>query len=77
MPENEIKIGLALGGGGAKGPAHIGVLKVFEKWDLPCSEIGEVTQDGMLRFYMHGILEAGRKNDREGKANDSSKDGTE
>ncbi|MBC7902920.1 MAG: phosphoribosylformylglycinamidine synthase subunit PurL [Gemmatimonadaceae bacterium] len=34
------------------------VLQVFEKWDLPCSEIGEVTGDGMLRFYMHGELEA-------------------
>jgi phosphoribosylformylglycinamidine synthase subunit PurL len=34
------------------------VIKVFEKWDLPCSEIGEVTGDGMLRFYMHGELEA-------------------
>ena len=34
------------------------VLDVFEKWDLPCSEIGEVTGDGMLRFYMHGQLEA-------------------
>ncbi|MGN6617744.1 MAG: phosphoribosylformylglycinamidine synthase subunit PurL, partial [Ilyomonas sp.] len=28
------------------------VLKVFEKWDLPCSEIGEVTDDGLLKFYM-------------------------
>jgi phosphoribosylformylglycinamidine synthase len=34
------------------------VINVFEKWDLPCSEIGEVTDDGMLRFYMHGELEA-------------------
>ena len=34
------------------------VIKVFEKWDLPCSDIGEVTGDGMLRFYMHGVLEA-------------------
>lgn len=34
------------------------ILDVFEKWDLPCSEIGEVTTDGMLRFYMHGNLEA-------------------
>jgi phosphoribosylformylglycinamidine synthase II len=34
------------------------VLSVFEKWDLPCSEIGEVTDDGMLRFYMNGELEA-------------------
>ena len=34
------------------------VLDIFEKWDLPCSEIGEVTTDGMLRFYMNGELEA-------------------
>ena len=34
------------------------VMEVFEKWDLPCSEIGEVTGDGLLRFYMHGQLEA-------------------
>jgi phosphoribosylformylglycinamidine synthase len=34
------------------------VLAVFEKWDLSCSNIGEVTDDGMLNFYMHGELEA-------------------
>jgi len=34
------------------------VMKVFDKWDLPCCEIGEVTNDGILRFYMHGELEA-------------------
>ncbi len=34
------------------------VIDVFEKWDLPCSEIGEVTADGMLNFYMNGTLEA-------------------
>lgn len=34
------------------------VIDVFEKWDLPCSEIGEVTDDGMLNFYMNGTLEA-------------------
>jgi phosphoribosylformylglycinamidine synthase subunit PurL len=34
------------------------VQQVFDKWDLPCSSIGEVTNDGMLRFYMHGELEA-------------------
>ncbi|MBL7740449.1 MAG: phosphoribosylformylglycinamidine synthase subunit PurL [Chitinophagaceae bacterium] len=34
------------------------VQKVFDKWDLPCSVIGEVTDDGMLNFYMHGELEA-------------------
>lgn len=40
-----------------KGKEHL-VLEVFEKWDLPCSEIGEVTNDGLLKFYMHGKLEA-------------------
>jgi len=34
------------------------VIDVFEKWDLPCSEIGEVTDDGMLNFYMNGNIEA-------------------
>lgn len=34
------------------------VIRLFEKWDLPCSEIGEVTSDGILQFYMHGELEA-------------------
>jgi phosphoribosylformylglycinamidine synthase subunit PurL len=34
------------------------VLDVFEKWDLPCSDIGEVTNDGLLHFYMNGVLEA-------------------
>ena len=31
---------------------------VFEKWDLPSAVIGEVTEDGLLSFYMHGTLEA-------------------
>jgi phosphoribosylformylglycinamidine synthase subunit PurL len=34
------------------------VLKVFDKWDLPCSRIGEVTDDGLLSFYLNGELEA-------------------
>jgi len=34
------------------------VLAVFEKWDLSCSNIGEVTDDGLLDFYMNGVLEA-------------------
>ena len=34
------------------------VLAVFEKWDLSCSNIGEVTEDGLLDFYMNGELEA-------------------
>jgi phosphoribosylformylglycinamidine synthase II len=34
------------------------VIKVFEKWDLSASEIGYVTEDGLLKFYMNGELEA-------------------
>jgi phosphoribosylformylglycinamidine synthase len=34
------------------------VLDVFDKWDLPCSQIGEVTIDGKLQFFMNGELEA-------------------
>src|SRR5437764_5271933 len=34
------------------------VLEVFEKWDLESAVIGEVTDDGLLRFYIHGNLEA-------------------
>ncbi|WP_018631013.1 phosphoribosylformylglycinamidine synthase subunit PurL [Niabella aurantiaca] len=34
------------------------VIAVFEKWDLPAAVIGEVTDDGLLDFYMHGQLEA-------------------
>ena len=34
------------------------VIKIFEKWDIPCSQIGEVTNDKLLKFYMHGELEA-------------------
>ena len=40
-----------------KGKEHL-VTAVFEKWDLPCAEIGTVTDDGLLKFYMHGELEA-------------------
>jgi phosphoribosylformylglycinamidine synthase II len=34
------------------------VIKIFEKWDLPVAEIGQVTDDGLLKFYMNGELEA-------------------
>jgi phosphoribosylformylglycinamidine synthase len=34
------------------------VIDIFSKWDLPCSVIGEVTDNGILDFYMHGKLEA-------------------
>jgi phosphoribosylformylglycinamidine synthase subunit PurL len=30
------------------------ILDVFEKWDLPCAQIGEVTDTGRLEFFHHG-----------------------
>jgi NTE family protein len=35
MPNNRKKVGLALGGGVARGPAHIGVLSVLEEANIP------------------------------------------
>lgn len=34
------------------------VLKVFEKWDLNCVQIGEVTKEPELKFFLHSVLEA-------------------
>ena len=34
------------------------VRAVFAKWDLPCAEIGRVTDDGMMRVLNHGQLAA-------------------
>ena len=40
-----------------KGKEHI-AQAIFDKWDLNCTEIGEVTDDGILEFYMHEQLVA-------------------
>lgn len=34
------------------------VENVFKKWDLEANIIGHVTNNGLLNFYMHGVLEA-------------------
>jgi phosphoribosylformylglycinamidine synthase subunit PurL len=34
------------------------VLDIFERWDLPCSLIGEVTEGALLRFYKDGKVVA-------------------
>ena len=34
------------------------VRQVFEKWDVPCAEIGRVTDDGMMRVRNNGTLAA-------------------
>ncbi|MEL6671445.1 MAG: phosphoribosylformylglycinamidine synthase subunit PurL [Bacteroidota bacterium] len=32
------------------------VFDIFDKWDLNCAQIGEVTDTGLLRYHMHGEL---------------------
>jgi phosphoribosylformylglycinamidine synthase II len=34
------------------------VREIFEKWDVPCAEIGRVTDDGMMRVLNNGSLAA-------------------
>ncbi|HZE56921.1 MAG TPA: phosphoribosylformylglycinamidine synthase subunit PurL [Chthoniobacterales bacterium] len=34
------------------------VREIFEKWDVPCAEIGRVTDDGMMRVQNNGSLAA-------------------
>src|SRR3954464_7519653 len=34
------------------------VREIFEKWDVPCAEIGRVTDDGMMRVRNNGMLAA-------------------
>ncbi len=34
------------------------VREIFEKWDVPCAEIGKVTDDGMMRVRNNGSLAA-------------------
>src|SRR5919198_1230047 len=34
------------------------VLEIFEKWDVPCAEIGRVTSDGIMRVRNNGAIAA-------------------
>ena len=38
-PQERLKVGLVLGGGGAKGAAEVGVLKIIEALDIPIDYI--------------------------------------
>ena len=40
-----------------KGKEQI-VQEIYDKWDLSCEQIGEVTEGGQLKYYMHGELVA-------------------
>ena len=43
------KVGLVLGGGGAKGVSHIGVLKVLEEAGIPIDYIAGTSMANLLR----------------------------
>ena len=50
------KIGLALGGGGAKGGAHVGVLKVLEELNIPVDYIAGTSIGGIVGgLYASGM----------------------
>lgn len=48
MKKQRKKIGLALGGGGAKGLAHIGVIKILEKYDIPIDYIAGTSMGALV-----------------------------
>lgn len=53
---NRPKVGLALSGGGARGLAHVGILKVFEKEGIPIDYIGGASMGGLIAAaYACGI----------------------
>ena len=54
------KIGLALGGGGAKGLAHIGVIKVLEEHGIPIDFIAGTSMSAMVGgwYAAHGNVES-------------------
>jgi NTE family protein len=58
------KIGVALGGGGAKGGAHVGVLKVFEELNIPIDYIAGTSIGGIVG----GLYATGMTADQLGEA---------
>ena len=51
------KIGLALGGGGARGAAHIGVLRVLEKENIPIDYLVGTSAGALIAALYSGGLE--------------------
>jgi antitoxin component YwqK of YwqJK toxin-antitoxin module len=62
---NKIKIGLALGSGGAKGFAHVGALKAFEENGIEFDVIGGTSIGSIVgAFYADGYSIANYSNDK-------------
>src|SRR5579872_4323996 len=56
---HDLKVGLALGGGGARGLAHIGVLKVLQEEDIPVSMIAGTSVGALIgALYAAGVSTA-------------------
>ena len=51
MAQDRLKIGLALGSGGARGLAHIGVLKTLEENNIPIDYIAGVSSGSIAGAY--------------------------
>jgi len=56
VPEDKFKVGVALGGGGARGLAHIGVLKAFEESDVRVGGLSGTSVGALIgSLYAAGI----------------------
>jgi len=56
LPKDDIKVGIALGGGGARGLAHIGVLKALEEEDVPIGAIAGTSVGALIGgLYAAGV----------------------
>ncbi|MCB0347098.1 MAG: patatin-like phospholipase family protein [Bdellovibrionales bacterium] len=56
MPVNRPRIGLVLGGGGARGAAHIGVIRVLEEMQVPVDFIAGTSMGAVVGgFYASGL----------------------
>ena len=59
LPKDDIKVGIALGGGGARGLAHIGVLKALEEEDVPIGAISGTSVGALIgSLYASGVSTA-------------------
>ena len=50
------KIGLALGGGGARGAAHIGILRVFEREKIPIDNLVGTSAGAFIAALYSGVF---------------------
>ena len=54
---NRPKIGLALSGGGAKGVAHIGAIKVLEEAGIPIDYIAGTSMGSIIGVFILSVIQ--------------------